>query len=1156
MSLEENKDMMDLYSRQIGTFGVETMKNFVTLDVLVIGLRGVGVEAAKDIILAGPRSVTIFDPTVVSISDLGANCFLNEEHVGKKRRAEACIESLSKLNPYVKVSELEGDISNDKLSKFGVVLVTDSNIGWKKLAEMGKVCHECGTTFVIGLATGITATFFSDFGDDHVITDFNGEPVIVTVATHMYVEKQEDGKLKIVVVVAKDNHGLEDGDLVQFSNVAGDGVNYLNKMGPIAVKRVYVSYDNGKRQRLVPDRFELDMTEEQMAAFVAATEAEAFGKIESNTKEFAAAAAEAVKRAEEAAKATSFDDAKKKAQETLDFAAEVLKKAGEVVKVNKFCYVNGGVVTQVKKHFHVHFKSLADSVVNPLAGTDQFFVMHPSACKMYCNAGGQLHIARRALWEFIDRHDGALPRLHNKEDADECVKIAHDICEEAKKAGPEKALVLDELDELSVRKMALYARAELTGIATFVGGVIAQEVVKKFGKFTPLQQWMHLDYFELVPNEGVRPDAEPCNSRYDSQLAVIGRAAHEKLVNQKWFMVGCGALGCEYLKGFALMGLVTGKDGLIHITDMDRIEVSNLNRQFLFRRENVGQQKSVCASNAAKVMNPAIKIQCHETKVCPETEDIFDDSFWLSLTGACNALDNMQARYYVDSRCVFYERPLLESGTLGTKCNSEIVLPHLTMSYGERKETASGEDIPMCTLRNFPYLIDHCIEWGRAQFTDIFESPVRDAVQYIENPKAFLENLSKEGNIDAQLEKLSTIKRILKVACDPKRSFETCIQLAVNEFQSQHDIRIRDLQHSFPEDACKKDPDTGVVEPFWSGTKIFPRFASFDRSNPDHVAYVMACANLYAFMYRIPQVTDRKKFEEILAHAPITLQEWVPPKVLTSEEEAEPKPSSGTDELVAQKNAAIEELEKMCAENKPVIPVPAEFEKDDDSNFHIDFITACSNMRAWNYHINPASRHEIKIIAGRIIPAIATTTAMITGAVCMEMYKLVLGLPKADFCSSNINLATMSFQFFEPDKPGEAQKQWDDIEMADVIPVPPKFTCWDKVIVDKGPLTLRQFLNIFPEVHFGCKILDIHKSGMSSAEATATANKPLYTEYPFTDEVRKFIDGNMDKPLLDVYTEIYGAPPANRNFLCFTGSFTTADDEPAKLPPIRYVFRH
>ena len=69
-------------------------------------------------------------------------------------------------------------------------------------------------------------------------------------------------------------------------------------------------------------------------------------------------------------------------------------------------------------------------------------------------------------------------------------------------------------------------------------------------------------------------------------------------------------------------------------------------------------------------MNNAFNVQSYQTFVGPETEIVFNDQFWESLDFVVNAVDNIKARLYVDSRCVFYEKPLLESGTLGTKANS------------------------------------------------------------------------------------------------------------------------------------------------------------------------------------------------------------------------------------------------------------------------------------------------------------------------------------------------------------------------------------------------------------------------------------------------------------------------------------------------------
>lgn len=166
-------------------------------------------------------------------------------------------------------------------------------------------------------------------------------------------------------------------------------------------------------------------------------------------------------------------------------------------------------------------------------------------------------------------------------------------------------------------------------------------------------------------------------------------------------MVGSGAIGCELLKNFAMIGLACGPEGKLTITDMDTIETSNLNRQFLFRPKDVKKPKSHAAAAAVRVMNPELNILAQELRVGAETEEFYDESFFKALDGVANALDNVDARTYMDRRCVFYQKSLLESGTLGSKGNVQVVIPHLTESYSSSQDPPE-KSIPICTLKNFP----------------------------------------------------------------------------------------------------------------------------------------------------------------------------------------------------------------------------------------------------------------------------------------------------------------------------------------------------------------------------------------------------------------------------------------------------------------------
>lgn len=108
-----------------------------------------------------------------------------------------------------------------------------------------------------------------------------------------------------------------------------------------------------------------------------------------------------------------------------------------------------------------------------------------------------------------------------------------------------------------------------------------------------------------------------------------------------------------------------------------------------------------------------------QERVGPETEHIYNDKFFEGIDVVTNALDNVDARRYMDRRCVYYRKPLLESGTLGTKGNTQVVLPHLTESYSSSQDPPE-KSIPICTLKNFPNAIEHTIQWARDSFGMFF----------------------------------------------------------------------------------------------------------------------------------------------------------------------------------------------------------------------------------------------------------------------------------------------------------------------------------------------------------------------------------------------------------------------------------------------------
>ncbi|KAJ8731090.1 hypothetical protein PYW07_004254 [Mythimna separata] len=687
-------------------------------------------------------------------------------------------------------------------------------------------------------------------------------------------------------------------------------------------------------------------------------------------------------------------------------------------------YVRGGIVTQVKMPKKIEFKPLKESFANPeflIADFGKFD--YPQ----------QLHVAFAALYKF-EESEGRLPKPWSDSDVIKFMDYVDKI--DVFKNGDM------EVNSELLNTFCKVSSGDLNPMNAAIGGVVAQEVMKACsGKFHPIMQWLYLDAIECLPKDRSALNEENCKptgSRYDGQVAVFGKQFQKRLGELKYFIVGAGAIGCELLKNFAMIG-VGAAGGQITVTDMDLIEKSNLNRQFLFRPYDVQKPKSSTAAKVIKRMNPDVNVMAQENRVCPETESVYDDAFFENLDGVANALDNVDARIYMDRRCVYYRKPLLESGTLGTKGNTQVVVPFLTESYSSSQDPPE-KSIPICTLKNFPNAIEHTLQWARDEFEGLFRQAAEHAAQYLRDPHFLDRTLKLPGS-----QPLDAIESVRNAIQERPLTFDDCVTWARLHWEAQYSNQIKQLLYNFP-----PDQQTTSGAPFWSGPKRCPEPLTFDPEEELHLDYVVAAANLRAHVYGMEPCVDRERIAKVACS--IQVPEFSPKsgvKIAVTDAQLQQNNDDMDHDRVKNIIAELPSPAKLGA----LRITPLDFEKDDDTNFHMDFIVAASNLRAANYKIPPADRHRSKLIAGKIIPAIATTTSVVAGLVCLELYKLAQGFNTLEvFKNGFVNLALPFFGFSEPIA-APTNTYYDK-----------KWTLWDRFEV-KGEVTLQQFLDYFKNEH-------------------------------------------------------------------------------------------
>ncbi|KAI1372282.1 hypothetical protein F4677DRAFT_432965 [Hypoxylon crocopeplum] len=396
----------------------------------------------------------------------------------------------------------------------------------------------------------------------------------------------------------------------------------------------------------------------------------------------------------------------------------------------------------------------------------------------------------------------------------------------------------------------------------------------------------------------------------------LGPSLNANVKEARVLMVGAGGIGCELLKNIVLTGF-----GEVHIVDLDTIDLSNLNRQFLFRYEHIKKSKALVAKEAAEKFNPNVRIVAHHANI---KDSKFHVEWFSGFKLVFNALDNLEARRHVNRMCLAADVPLIESGTTGFNGQVQVIKKGVTACYDCTTKEAP-KTFPVCTIRSTPSQPIHCIVWGKSYLlNEIFgTSEDQASLDVSENE----DNATEIAELKKEAEALRKIRESVGTQQFPQMLFDKVFSADITRLLSMKDM-------------WKSREPPKPLEYKSLIAQASEALASKDRIIKDGQRIWTLEENLVVFNDSLDRLSKR--------------------------------------------------MLKLIAERTEGLPKPTiTFDKDDEDT--LDFVAASANLRSHIFGIEPKSRFDIKQMAGNIIPAIATTNAIVAGLSVLESFKVLKG---------------------------------------------------------------------------------------------------------------------------------------------------------------------
>ncbi|KAI7028289.1 putative ubiquitin-like activating enzyme [Hortaea werneckii] len=375
----------------------------------------------------------------------------------------------------------------------------------------------------------------------------------------------------------------------------------------------------------------------------------------------------------------------------------------------------------------------------------------------------------------------------------------------------------------------------------------------------------------------------------------LGLPLTKRVKESRVLLVGAGGIGCEVLKnlvccGFGSLPLAAQKPPPtdteteakvqqekkpeIVVVDLDTIDLSNLNRQFLFRKQHIKKPKAVVANETASAFNPRVNIDAHHASIFDSQYNV---EFFESFDLVFNALDNLAARRHVNKMCLAADVPLIESGTTGFNGQVQTIKKGVTECYDCNPKPVQ-KSFPICTLRSTPSQPIHCIVWAKSYlFPEMFGTSEEDSADVAVTEG---DNVEEVAKLKEEAEALKKVRDLMGKSEFAQEVFNKVFHDDIERLRSMSEMwQSRKAPESLDFATLAKDIDADIVkrgqalavqdQSPWSlhdNLAVFcysldalssraqagEKVIEFDKDDKDTLDFVASAANLRSYIFGIP----------------------------------------------------------------------------------------------------------------------------------------------------------------------------------------------------------------------------------------------------------------------------------------------------------------